>query len=213
MDETVRLEELSLKELRMLILTTGQSRFGEEAPAVLARVKETRGKPLHELERVEAEELAKTWLSGDEENGHGVPVETEAQSTPEPEGTERPRSPAALREYLTDYANKNPRESVSDNARGLMCGKISEAFLDNSDQPRHLFLEYVTGEQSSGKLSPAMLNAILQWLVAEHDEDTGEYVLDAVAIKELTATVRQAQLDKGQIDMFVGTPRVGVVEG
>jgi len=69
-DETVRLEQLSLKELRMLILTAGQERFGEEAPAVLARVQETLGKPLYELDRVEAEELAETWLKGREENGH-----------------------------------------------------------------------------------------------------------------------------------------------
>jgi len=139
-----------------------------------------------------------------------TPVEVEAQLAPEPASTERPRSPALLREFLKGYAANNPHTTINGKARRLLVGKIGEALLDNNGQLRHLFLEYVTGEQSSKKLSPAMVNAMLQWLIAKHDEDTGEYVLDAVAIKELAAVVRQAQPDKDQIDMFAGMPaRVG----
>ena len=124
---------------------------------------------------------------------------TPPDADPTPVTIARPHSPAALREFLQAYAKDNPRSSIKDGARGLLVGKLDEAMLDETGQSRHLFCEYVAGEQSSKKLKAAMVNAMLQWLISEQDKDTNEYVLDKIAVQELAMTVSLALREAGQM--------------
>jgi len=120
---------------------------------------------------------------------------------PKPVTITRPYSPVELREYLKKYAKEHPRDSIKQGARGLLVGKVNEAMLDKTGQSRHLFFEYVTGEQSSKQLTPSMVNAMLQWLIAKQDKDTNDYLLAPVAIQELAAVVKEALKQAGQITL------------
>ena len=79
-----------------------------------------------------------------------------------------------------------------------MVGKIAEILQDNGDKPRHLILGWLWGKESSKDLSYGEVGAMLDWLVLNKDEDTGEYVLSPVGAQELLAVFKEAQINAGQ---------------
>lgn len=120
---------------------------------------------------------------------------------------ERPFSPEALRGIMLQvrdrrYRNLRGVKPQGDDKKklGLMAGKMAEALGggEAGTQGRHVALEFLFGKASSNDLDLAEINAVLDWLVAERDPETGRYGLKDYAADELKLVVRQALREAGQ---------------
>ena len=121
---------------------------------------------------------------------------------------ERPGQPGRVRFWLRERARRTSDcKKPTKPQIGLLAGKMAEALVCNDDKARHLCLEYIWSEDvqppegeefSSTLLSRGQVDAMLRWLIACKDEDTGDYVLDRSAVKELALIWGEAQREAGQ---------------
>lgn len=127
---------------------------------------------------------------------------TWAQRTPQ--GTSRPWPPELVRAKLLTTSKRFGRKDklASAEMRGLLVGKMQEALQTKDDKLRHLGTKWIWGVENSGNLTYSEINATLKWLVPKGKDDaTGDYLLDPMAIQELLAICRQAQIEAGQLEM------------
>ena len=143
----------------------------------------------------------------------GVPVqatvtedasEPEVKSKPKQNGRiKRPAPPETVRSWLRTKAAKGSTGSANEKQIGLLAGKIGEALQNRDDKPRHLVYNWLWGTERSALLPRGAIQAMLDWLVMDKDEETGDYPLHPDATQELLAMYKQAQLDAGQQEMEV----------
>ena len=86
---------------------------------------------------------------------------------------------------------------------GLLASKLEEALGANQDAQvnRYTFTEWLTGERSLTKVGLPWIATLLDWLLDEKDEATGDYSFKAHAVTEANQVLRQAMLDQGQQEM------------
>lgn len=115
----------------------------------------------------------------------------------------RPFSPDVLKQTMNNRLAKMEEIEATDSQRGLLVGKLNEVWSgdDDADNKRRTVLIHLFDVDSSKKLTGAQVNLLLDWLVADKD-DTGDYLLKGLAVKEAHAIVKQYQADAGQQDMF-----------
>ncbi len=138
---------------------------------------------------------------------HGIteivdPEELEDLGNGSGNGQPEPTGAAVIRDRLQKSAAGFKADSqATDGQRGLLVGKLSEALLNKDDKLRHLILKYLWGVESSKALSYGQVGAMLKWLVAGKDGQTGDYLLNKEAIQELQVISKEAQIDAGQLIM------------
>jgi len=117
----------------------------------------------------------------------------------------RPWRPEILRlvmkhnvEFKADWTNEPNQKQI-----GLLASKLEEALGANQDAQvnRYTFTEWMTGERSLTKVGIAWVATLLDWLLDEKDESTGDYPFKAHAVTEANQVLRQAMLDQGQQEM------------
>jgi len=117
----------------------------------------------------------------------------------------RPWKPAQLKEILEynvskkgDWTNEPSKEQV-----GLLAGKLEEALGANKGAKanRYEFLGWMTGERSLQLQDIAWIATLLDWLLEDKDEATGDYPFKAHACEEANLVLRQAMLDQGQQEL------------
>ena len=117
--------------------------------------------------------------------------------------TDRPASPETVKRWLLAKAEKYAYGGPPSKAqRGLLAGKLQAAHKDGV-QARRLVTHYVWGWDSlkDERVTGAQVSAMLDWLIEDRDPDTGEYILDPLAVKELAAIVSESRKGTGQIEM------------
>ena len=107
----------------------------------------------------------------------------------------RPYDPDTLRAALTTRAKTIGDYDASDKQRNLLGAVLSEYFQD--DQKRHTVQLWLTGSSSTKDMDGAIVKAMLDWLKPSKD-DSGAYVIDEMAKKELSHTLTIALMDEGQ---------------
>jgi len=144
---------------------------------------------------------------GDIVEGQAADVDsddTESQSDPEPESNgNRPYAPDVVRAKINTYAAlpKFDGYNASDAQRNLLRYGLELCFAGDkeADDKRHTVLHYLTGTESTKDVSGVVLKAILdKWLNIQKDDDTGDYTVDPMAIKEAQIIFAEALADEGQ---------------
>ena len=84
---------------------------------------------------------------------------------------------------------------------GLAAGKLEEVWAGEKDatEKRRSVLKAVFGPDSLKELDISEVAALLDWLVEEKDEDTGDYLLNPLAVSEAKMILRQHMEDSGQM--------------
>ena len=112
------------------------------------------------------------------------------------------RSPEAVKKWLIDKADRNSyRGPPSKNQRGLLAGMLQKAHKDGV-AARRLVTHYVWGWDSlkDEEVLASQVGAMLDWLIA--CSDTGKYVLNPEAVKEIAAIVTEARKETGQMELI-----------
>ena len=113
----------------------------------------------------------------------------------------RPASPAVVKDWLTQKAEAfSHYKPPTDGQLGLMNGLLSKIL--GGDKERRSWLDWTWGDPSSKGMPGSQVGATLTWLKPEKDPETNEYIPHPFAVSECKMMLRQAMLDKGQVDMF-----------
>ena len=116
--------------------------------------------------------------------------------------TDRPAPAESVRNMLHNLATgkfaKYVGQETSAAHKGFLNGKMNEA--GQGDDNRHLFLEYISGDESSGGLDKSLWLAIGKWLTADEKDSSGETPFNEYAVSEFMNCVRAAQADAGQTE-------------
>ena len=113
----------------------------------------------------------------------------------------RPASPAVVKDWLTQKAEAfSHYKSPTDGQLGLMNGLLSKIL--GGDKERRSWLDWTWGDPSSKGMPGSQVGATLTWLKPEKDPETDEYIPHPFAVSECKMMLRQAMLDKGQVDIF-----------
>jgi len=121
-----------------------------------------------------------------------------------PKGVSRPWEPEQLKHALWYNVRKKGEIIYPDDRRkkmiGLMNGKLAEVWAGDkgADTHRVTFLRFIWDVESSKELTDTQLAVMLDWLVDDKDETTGDYPLKQYAAMEAQATLRQYLADAGQ---------------
>ena len=83
---------------------------------------------------------------------------------------------------------------------GLVAGKLAEA-TEWKDEGRHTFLRIVFGKNSAKDLTWGEARAVLDWLIAYRDEDTGDYVIRPEAAQQMAELIQAEQERMGQQEL------------
>ena len=138
-------------------------------------------------------------------NGHGNQPQRKTPQKKTNGTPQRPWSAEYLRRVMRHNVGQKADWTGEPNKKqvGLLAGKLDEALGANQDSEvnRHEFLGWITGERSLTKLGIAWIATLLDWLLDEKDEATGDYPFKAHAVKEANAVLRQAMIDQGQQEM------------
>jgi len=113
----------------------------------------------------------------------------------------RPASPAVVKDWLTQKAEAfSHYKPPTDGQLGLMNGLLSKIL--GGDKERRSWLDWTWGDPSSKGMPGSQVGATLDWLKPEKDPETNEYIPHPFAVSECKMMLRQAMLDKGQVDIF-----------
>jgi len=117
----------------------------------------------------------------------------------------RPMMPGQLKEVMEFNVSKKADLVGDPNQKqiGLLAGKLEEALGANQDAQvnRYTFTEWMTGERSLTKVGLPWVATLLDWLLEDKDESTGDYPFKAHAVREANLVLRKAMLDQGQVEM------------
>ena len=141
-----------------------------------------------------------------------IVIDVEAREIKEPEPTTNGKPTLGLRPWKPEELRAALRHNVGQkkltgepNKRqvGLLAGKLEEALGANqySQVNRYTFTEWITGERSLTKVGIAWVATMLDWLLDDKDEATGDYPFKAHAREEANLVLRQAMLDQGQQEL------------
>jgi len=132
----------------------------------------------------------------------GETIEPSAEMPPEEtkKTPERPAPPAQVADWLRAKSRMYGTAQASDGQRGLMVGLLNKIL--GGDPERRSWLNHVWGETSSKGLRGGSVLATLDWLKAEKDADTGEWIPHPYAVSEARTMLREAMVEAGQQDMF-----------
>lgn len=142
--------------------------------------------------------------------GQGLPAEATSCETQAPEAGPRdgPPEQQVQRPYTADQVLAkiatltagDDGSPASEKQIGLVAGKLEECFAGGEDpaRKRHSVLKVIFGFDSAKILSKAQAKALLSWLLAGGQDDTGDWPLHPAAPKEAAALLRRALLAAGQ---------------
>jgi len=189
----------------------GVGRYLYDLPAVFVNIKQ-RGKNI----TIDENEARAKVLKLPRPQQHPPPAPKQNGNIP------NTRTPEQLQQWLTartaEYGNVM-NGSASDPASaaqvGLIASKLEECFAGDSeaDKKRRNVIKYLFEKDSTKQLTKAQARAVLDWILAGKDKDTGDYILSPDAIQEAREVERELSLDAGQQEMFTGTPTGYPVEG
>ena len=115
----------------------------------------------------------------------------------------RPYSPEMVREKITEVAAspKYDGYGASDAQRNLLRYGLELCFVGDKevDDKRHTVLNFIVGTTSTKEVSGPVLKAMLdKWLEIEKDDDTGDYSVSPMAVKEAQTIFTEALAGEGQ---------------
>jgi hypothetical protein len=158
-------------------------------------------------ERATIAEFEQPTFEGEDVEAETVDVEQEAipepqAESPAPVQAVTPTPAESIRARLTEHAGKfgNGRQP-SDAQIQLLAGKVQEALQDKDDKRRHLIYRYLWGRDSGHDLTYGQVGAMLKWLIAGQDGQTGDYRLNPKAVVELAIIDKAAQVTAGQTEL------------
>jgi len=118
----------------------------------------------------------------------------------------RPFTPDHLRELLYKKANTyGDMPAASDKQIGLLASMLELPFAGDPDATkiRHSCIKYMFGVESLKEMDGALVKATLDWLKPEKAKDgSGEYVIDALASRELSSIWPEALKASGQQELL-----------
>ena len=118
----------------------------------------------------------------------------------------RPMAPEVLRAALALKAKKIGRRVASNNQVNLVRTLIEQCFAgagqESPEKIRHSVTAYLFGAESLKDASGAQIAALLDWLNPTQRKDSGEYLADPTAVKELTSVWTAALEAAGQQKLF-----------
>lgn len=142
------------------------------------------------------------------ESGTGEVVDEPQQlpATVSNEKATRPLSPETLRDFMArrlKEQNGNANNPATQPQIGLLASKLEEVFAGQGDEAnkRRSVLKYLWGVDSAKELKFGQAKIALDWLIAEKDEETGDYILNSDAVKEAKLVVRSFLVDAGQTEL------------
>jgi phage recombination protein Bet len=119
---------------------------------------------------------------------------------------ERPYPPEIVKSGLEHKAAQKRDFTPSDKQQSLLRHGIDLCFIGdpNVEDKRHTVLRYLTGDPSTKAVSGKMLKVLLEdWLKIHQNEQTQEYMIANMAIKEAESIVTAALIGEGQVG-FIG---------
>jgi len=126
-----------------------------------------------------------------------APQSAEDAAGAEPSG-ERPYSPERLKARISELAERNEDKPTEHIWRQVIASQLNHVFGDTSGTSRHDFLEWLTGKQSTSRLSNGQVYAIIKWLgVKFFDEEPNKF-----ANVEANAAFNAIRAAEGQTNMF-----------
>mgnify|MGYP000859080493 CR=1 FL=1 len=114
----------------------------------------------------------------------------------------RPMAPEVARAALAVKA-ETKHGKATDKQRRLVAMLIEQAFSDLPEpkKVRHSVQLYLTGAESANDIPDSMILAILDWLKPNQAE-SGEYLIDETAAKELRSIWPASSREAGQMELF-----------
>lgn len=115
----------------------------------------------------------------------------------------RPYPPEVVRDKIAEVAAfpAYVDYEANDNQRNLLRYGLELCFPGdkNTDDKRHTLLKYIAGTPSTKEVSGGVVKAMLdKWLTPEKDDDTGDYSISPMAVKEAQTIITAALADEGQ---------------
>lgn len=137
--------------------------------------------------------------SDEDTDGNGE-QDKERQSTPH---SDRPYSPEVVRDKIIEVSSfpKFENYQASDAQRNLLRYGLELCFAGDKEveDKRHTVLNFIASTPSTKDVSGSIVKAILdKWLEIKKDNDTGDYSVSDMAIKEAQAIFNASLADEGQ---------------
>jgi hypothetical protein len=118
----------------------------------------------------------------------------------------RPYAPEIVRQGIVARSSKKKNFQPTDKQVQLLRYGLNLLFEDDpeTEDERHTLLKYLAGDTSTNNVNGAMFKAIVEdWLKMKQDEQTGEYTIDPMAIKEARKILEVALVGEGQLGLPV----------
>jgi hypothetical protein len=119
-------------------------------------------------------------------------------------GIQRPYDAQTLRSKLIDKANTVYRNAqpMTDEQLGLLVMCLNKSFPGKqSELRRHAVQLYLFGVESLKDAQPSLLHAVLTIWFAPKRDSGGDYVPDAMAVREAQIVYNQVLTDQGQLPL------------